>query len=44
MLRIHSKVNTTYGEGILVSVKTDFNGFCEYSIIYYILPVLKIMR
>ena len=26
MLRIHSKVNTTYGEGILVSVKTDFNG------------------
>ena len=26
MLRIHSKVNTPYGEGILVSVKTDFNG------------------
>ena len=26
MLKIHSKVNTTYGEGILVSVKTDFNG------------------
>lgn len=26
MLRIHSKVNTTYGEGILVSMKTEFNG------------------
>jgi len=26
MLRIHSKINTPYGEGILVSVKTDFNG------------------
>jgi hypothetical protein len=26
MLRIHSKVNTPYGEGILVSVKTEFNG------------------
>jgi len=26
MLRIHSKVSTPYGEGILVSVKTDFNG------------------
>ena len=26
MLKIHSKVNTPYGEGILVSVKTEFNG------------------
>ena len=26
MLRIHSKVNTPYGEGILVSMNTDFNG------------------
>ena len=26
MLRIHSKVNTPYGEGILVSMETEFNG------------------
>ena len=26
MLKIHSKVNTPYGEGILVSIKTEFNG------------------
>jgi hypothetical protein len=26
MLRIHSKVNTPWGEGILVSVDTEFNG------------------
>ena len=26
MLRIHSKVNTPYGEGILVSVETEYNG------------------
>jgi len=26
LLRIHSKVNTPYGEGILVSMITDFNG------------------
>ncbi len=26
MLKIHSKVNTPYGEGILVSMITEFNG------------------
>lgn len=26
MLKIHSKVNTPYGEGILVSMETEFNG------------------
>jgi hypothetical protein len=26
MLRIHSKVNTPYGEGILVSMVTEYNG------------------
>ena len=26
MLKIHSKVNTPWGEGILVSVETKFNG------------------
>ena len=28
MLRIHSKVNTPYGEGILVSMETEYNGLC----------------
>ncbi len=28
MLKIHSKVNTPYGEGILVSVRTEYNGLC----------------
>ncbi len=26
MLKIHSKVNTPYGEGILVSMDTEYNG------------------
>ena len=26
MLKIHSKVNTPYGEGILVSMVTEYNG------------------